>query len=348
MKPIKKFSTEMNQPKSILESIDSKALTELIKGMGFNNIQELKKEKNLLSKLEALLKEVNPISEDDAKDIEDKLNKKAEPKSLEDHAGKKEPEVVVGSVGEVAEEEEIEEEEIEEEIEEEKAEEEIEEEQAEEEIEEEQAEEDSSKTSRKIMTFEDFIQVKNNKNDVSESDADDNDEEFNESSVNLDFVIKSFDKFITEAVVDNGPALTDEETDNQGIIIPIKPGDGSKTSSDIEDKLNAIAEPENLKDEEGEEFVTNDQEITQDAKTAEDEPESHGTVVVKESAINEEEVESDEQFQEYAFTVLQNAFGDDFDEAKAQEMVDGLISKYSGDYGAMVGAVKASLSESEE
>ncbi len=338
MKPIKKFSTEMNQPKSILESIDSKALTELIKGMGFNNIQELKKEKNLLSKLEALLKEVNPISEDDAKDIEDKLNKKAEPKSLEDHAGKKEPEVVVGSVGEVAEEEEIEEEKAEEEIEEEKAEEEI----------EEEAEEDSSKTSRKIMTFEDFVQVKNNKNNVSESDADDNDEEFNESSVNLDFVIKSFDKFITEAVVDNGPALTDEETDNQGIVIPIKPGDGSKTSSDIEDELNAIAEPENLKDEEGEEFVTNDQEITQDAKTAEDEPESHGTVVVKESAINEEEVESDEQFQEYAFTVLQNAFGDDFDEAKAQEMVDGLISKYSGDYGAMVGAVKASLSESEE
>jgi ribosomal 50S subunit-associated protein YjgA (DUF615 family) len=67
-----------------------------------------------------------------------------------------------------------------------------------------------------------------------------------------------------------------------------------------------------------------------------------------ESAVNEEGVESDEQFQEYAFTVLQNAFGDDFDEDKAQEMVDGLISKYSGDYGAMVGAVKASLSESEE
>ena len=74
----------------------------------------------------------------------------------------------------------------------------------------------------------------------------------------------------------------------------------------------------------------------------------HNEGIVKESAINEEEVESDEQFQEYAFTVLQNAFGDDFDEAKAQEMVDGLISKYSGDYGAMVGAVKASLAESEE
>jgi ribonucleoside-diphosphate reductase alpha chain len=57
MKSIKKFSTEMNQPKSILESIDSKALTELINGMGFKDIHELKKEKALLTKLEALLKE---------------------------------------------------------------------------------------------------------------------------------------------------------------------------------------------------------------------------------------------------------------------------------------------------
>ena len=48
MKPIKKFSTEMNQPKSILESLDSTALDELIKGMGFKDIHELKREKNLL------------------------------------------------------------------------------------------------------------------------------------------------------------------------------------------------------------------------------------------------------------------------------------------------------------
>ena len=60
-------------------------------------------------------------------------------------------------------------------------------------------------------------------------------------------------------------------------------------------------------------------------------------------ATNEAEVKSDEEFKEYAFSVLQKAFGEDFDEAKAQEVVDGLISKHDGDYGAMVGALQSSL-----
>jgi hypothetical protein len=64
---------------------------------------------------------------------------------------------------------------------------------------------------------------------------------------------------------------------------------------------------------------------------------------IKESVVNEAEIKSDEEFQEYAFTVLKKAFGDDFDEAKAQEVIDGLTSKYGEDYGAMVGALQSSL-----
>jgi hypothetical protein len=64
---------------------------------------------------------------------------------------------------------------------------------------------------------------------------------------------------------------------------------------------------------------------------------------INESVTNEAEVKSDEEFKEYAFTVLQKAFGDKFDEEKAQEIVDGLISKHDGDYGAMVGALQSSL-----
>jgi hypothetical protein len=64
---------------------------------------------------------------------------------------------------------------------------------------------------------------------------------------------------------------------------------------------------------------------------------------INESVTNEAEVKSDEEFKEYAFTVLQKAFGDKFDEEKAQEIVDGLISKHDGDYGAMVGALQTSL-----
>ena len=59
--------------------------------------------------------------------------------------------------------------------------------------------------------------------------------------------------------------------------------------------------------------------------------------------VNEAEVKSDEDFKEYAFAVLGKAFGDKFDEEKAQEVVDGLLSKHGEDYGAAVGALTASL-----
>ena len=60
-------------------------------------------------------------------------------------------------------------------------------------------------------------------------------------------------------------------------------------------------------------------------------------------SYNEAEVKSDEEFQEYAFAVLKKAFGDDFDEAKGQEIVDGILSKSDGDYGAAVGMLTSSL-----
>lgn len=241
MKSIKKFSTEMNQPKSILESIDSKALTELINGMGFKDIHELKKEKALLTKLEALLKEVNPVSEDDAAEIEDTLLKKAAPKSLESKAGKKEPEVAIGTNSEVAEEEESE--------------------VAEEELEEES--EVAPKPTRKIMTFEDFTQEKTESNEEEELEEEELEEEELEETVTSNYLnnsaVKSFSQFVVE------------------------------------------------------------------------------------STINEKDITSDEQFKEYAEAVLKKAFGDEYDEDKAQEVVDGLTSKYSGDYGAMIGALTSSL-----
>ena len=64
---------------------------------------------------------------------------------------------------------------------------------------------------------------------------------------------------------------------------------------------------------------------------------------INESKLNEAEVKSDEDFKEYAFAVLQKAFGDDFDEAKAQEVVDGLLSKHGEEYGAAIGALTSSL-----
>lgn len=354
MKSIKKFSTEMNQPKSILESIDSKALTELINGMGFKDIHELKKEKALLTKLEALLKEVTPVSEDDAAAIENKILKKAEPKSLESKTGEKEPEVAIGANGEVAEEEEPDVAEKDLEV-------------AEEELEEES--EVTPKATRKIMTFEDFIQEKTEpkeevKEELEEEELEEVKEELEEleeeleeeeleetvtSNYSNNSVVKSFSQFVAESYIsekaDNGPALQDEEIDYEGsIVLPIAKGDGPKSASNIEDAIVDMGEPKKLKDAEGETLVTDDQEIEKEPETAKDDVEGHGKVVV-ESTINEEDITSDEQFKEYAEAVLKKAFGDEYDEDKAQEVVDGLTSKYSGDYGAMIGALTSSLGE---
>lgn len=76
---------------------------------------------------------------------------------------------------------------------------------------------------------------------------------------------------------------------------------------------------------------------------------STGKILFQESVeVNEAEVKSDEEFKEYAFSVLQKAFGDDFEEAKAQEVVDGILSKCGNDYGACIGMLTSSLGESVE
>ena len=68
--------------------------------------------------------------------------------------------------------------------------------------------------------------------------------------------------------------------------------------------------------------------------------------IVIEAKINEEDINSDDQFKEYAMTVLKGAFKDDFDEAKANDVIDGILGKVDGDYGAAVGMLTSSLGES--
>ena len=111
MKPIKKFSMMSKAEGSINESADVNhdAVMDLVKKMGYESVEELKKEKNLLSKLEGLLKDVSPkqdisedeLEEDRADDIADEIKKKGEPKSLE--SGEDKDDDKVGTEGEVAE-----------------------------------------------------------------------------------------------------------------------------------------------------------------------------------------------------------------------------------------------------
>ena len=130
MKSIKKFSAISAKDQPITESakVSQEAVEELIKKIGFDSIEELKKEKDLLSKLESLAKSSakkddiseDEIEEDRAEDIEDEVKAKGTPKSLEGTEDKEGEEEVIPSDSEVAEEEE--EVEAEEEVEEDRAE----------------------------------------------------------------------------------------------------------------------------------------------------------------------------------------------------------------------------------
>ena len=114
MKSIKKFSAMSAKDQPITESakVTKEAVDELIKKIGFDSIEELKKEKDLLSKLEAMSKafaKSNDISEDDveedrAEDIEDEMKAKGSPKSLEGTEDKEGDEEVVASAEEEVEE----------------------------------------------------------------------------------------------------------------------------------------------------------------------------------------------------------------------------------------------------
>ena len=59
--------------------------------------------------------------------------------------------------------------------------------------------------------------------------------------------------------------------------------------------------------------------------------------------INEAEIKSDDEFKEYAYSVLKKAFGEEFDQAKADDVVNGILSKSDGDYGKAAGILQSSL-----
>ena len=198
MKSVKKFSAMSAKDQPITESakVTKEAVDELIKKIGFNSIDELKKEKDLLSKLEAMSKtfaKSNDISEDEieedrTEDIEDEMKAKGSPKSLEGAEDKgSDEEVVDAEVEEVEEEVEDEVEEVEEEVEDDLVSDEQEitkEVPAEaEEVEDEggvdvaSEEEETPKATKRIMAFEDFIKEKETTVNKNINYRDDNEEE---------------------------------------------------------------------------------------------------------------------------------------------------------------------------
>ena len=120
-----------------------------------------------------------------------------------------------------------------------------------------------------------------------------------------------------------------------------------KAKKEGEDEFTVGGETYKVKEsvEEGRAFVA---AVNKARKAGEETFEFNGktykvTKKINEAKVDEADVKSDEDFKEYAFAVLKKAFGDDFDEAKAQEVVDGILDKCGDDYGACVGTLQASL-----
>ena len=72
---------------------------------------------------------------------------------------------------------------------------------------------------------------------------------------------------------------------------------------------------------------------------------SYEDFLISESVRVDEEmnIDSDKSFKAYAEDILKKAHGDKYDEAKANKVINGLLDKYKGEYGAMIGALKNSL-----
>ena len=62
----------------------------------------------------------------------------------------------------------------------------------------------------------------------------------------------------------------------------------------------------------------------------------------------EAEVSSDEEFMEYAKSILKAAHGDKYDEDKAMAAAEGILKKADGDYGAAIGMLTSGLGEGME
>lgn len=70
--------------------------------------------------------------------------------------------------------------------------------------------------------------------------------------------------------------------------------------------------------------------------------------ILEQALFESKKITSEADFKAWAKTVLQKAFGSDFDEEKYNDVVNGLLDKYGDNYGAMVGALSYGLSEGKD
>ena len=204
-------------------------------------------------------------------------------------------------------------------------------------------EEDAKQDESRVMSFSNFVTesydkvvLGGNKDDKSKTH---DGEDYEDEDEKDESVEEGVGEVITKV---EGDEIADEEAGDDGIAIPAEKGDGSETAAGIAGDIMNMGKVKVQPASKGEELVTKDQNITSDVKGKADDL-ADGTEIVKEAKINEKDITSADQFKEYAMAILKDAFGDDFDEAKATDVANGLIKKYGEDYGAMVGALQSTM-----
>jgi hypothetical protein len=343
---IKKFSELVTE-----SSTKAAEIQEVVKKLGYDSLEEIQREKSLLTKLESLMKELgktSDVSEDGAAEIQAKAQAKGEPKSLANKMGEKEEDGEPGASsveGEVAEDVAkthdgaepetgvvTQDQEIEEEP----------------EVSAEDPDAGVKIPKARIMSFEEFVKEQTvNKTISYRDDAEEEDDALpvaERKGADGIIVKDNMGRALAIAAGDvanykKGKDVWASDEDGEEYEINIDDTDiiSEDASEEIEMKELKAAEPKKHAEVEGEILVTQDQEIEEEPETAEDNPEEHATVVV------EKEISSEKEFEEYAMTILKKSHPDNFDQEIADQVVSGLKSKYKGNFGAMVGALQSSM-----
>ncbi len=344
---IKKFSDLVTE-----SSTKAAEIQEVVKKLGYDSLEEIQREKSLLTKLESLMKELgktSDVSEDGAAEIQAKAQAKGEPKSLANKMGEKEEDGEPGASsveGEVAEDVAknhdgaepetgvvTQDQEIEEEP----------------EVSAEDPDAGVKIPKARIMSFEEFVKEQTvNKTISYRDDAEEEDdalpvaERKGADGIMVRDMKKNIALHIEADDVANykkGKDVWASDEDGEEYEINIDDTDiiSEDASEEIEREELKVAEPKKHTGAEGEILVTQDQEIEEEPETAEDNPEEHATVVV------EKEISSEKEFEEYAMAILKKSHPDNFDQEIADQVVSGLKSKYKDDFGAMVGALQSSM-----
>lgn len=295
-------------------------LMRLVNKMGYSSIDEIKKEKNILSKLESLMKELSnleDVSEDDADEIENKIKTKGEPKSLEDLEGELEPESSSEKDGEVAE------------------------------TKEKEIEDDINKKGEPT-------EISDTKTDHIESNDDVYPIPGASDDTDAGVVIPkkrilSFDEFVTgnrnpEGFPPPEGRSDDLEEEEEEVEITEK----RMPIKNVSDLAKVYKKnPDALFFAKGQHYAYTGDDMfftTSDGEEVELSIKDIEFADLHES-INESEIDNETDFEEYAMSILKAAHGEDFDEEIATKVVTDLKSKYGEDWGAMVGALKSGMGQ---